>query len=464
MRKLLAIVLVFLILSPVSSGTFQPILVHNYYLANYVWDKENSMWVQPHASDGLQGSLDLRSNTDCGTKGGIPSGYGLFDYANPINDITMIGLGSDLNAPIDSLQKSFFGPLLNLKDPLKGSTIKDMIFEILTTQSDPTGVSNVKTLMPDDKGNLQLIISGDKLISMKIQLPSWRDKLFPENQPKWVNKVFKLKSPEWANILKTMQYDYAMIRFQDIQNGSTHYRQVLGAWMKQYNLDDNKIFLMAGIPNEGWAYPATTLSENWNCTANPTSITCQLTWTNIDFAWGIVLNQATDEQANSFTNYSRAESDLSSSNMTVQAQIIAVTAANSSDNRLGVAGRYDSATNTAYTANMGFRGDNAFKIRAEKIISDVPTTLDADIIITNNIPEPIKLSLNGSTIKTFDNGTQEHNFTDSSISSGLRGGVYSRDTGGVPATQILDDWTASDIISGISVKFPVRGNSRMNRR
>ena len=140
-----------------------------YYLAHWEWiviDEYSSFWAAPYRED-ILGLVDLRSIPQQSLKGGIPQGYGFFAYSRYIDDPGMYYLGNNLDSQLNQSQKDYIKNQLNISDDFLSLTIRDILWEILTTQADPTGEIGVKPIMPTIDMDLELHLVDIQLLKVK---------------------------------------------------------------------------------------------------------------------------------------------------------------------------------------------------------------------------------------------------------------------------------------------------------
>lgn len=165
-----------------------------------------------------------------------------------------------------------------------------------------------------------------------------------------------------------------------------------------------------------------TVSQGWS-------------WTDRDGSFGINgSQQATQDVGSGDLSMSQAVSDLGSTNMYAQA-----TTQNDGD-VLGVACRKENNTTLTYYAAAYVTSN---QLKAYKVVAGSPTALDSTQAVTYGAGRIIKLQTDGSTITTWYNGTQEHNFTDSSISAGQYAGLFAYGN-----WVLLDNFEASALSAG----------------
>ncbi len=444
MRKLIFLIL---LLSPcVTPGM---VIADNYYIGHWVWS-ENS-WVPPVRISGT-GQLDLRSNSQCAIPGPTPQGWGLFAYSGPQSDPNLVlDLGTNLNATISVSTLTWLKNNVS-SAPIAALTIKSALWAIMNSLADPTGVTKVKNIMPDNQGNLNLLVAGNVILSKRVE---------------------PFKSPEWANILKQHQLDYATIR-HDVEYAMlppNFHREQLSYWSQLYGVDYH-VFIPEDLPDESPIDYGTTQSENFNCADNGTTINCQQTWTEINAdngeTFGILTSSGYCNNCSGGFNYWRAEADVASANHVGQLDITQSVTGGASYRNAAVMMRFDSGpglnanTETGYIAGAGQRSDGSDYVMFDKAIGGTitqMTTNDTQLTIAP-LPGTVKGTCNGSNMKLTWKGTDRQSFTDTSISTGTRGGVFARNGSGT-GTAAWDNWSLTDLAAGGSTPVKPRRQRTM---
>ena len=139
-----------------------------YYLAPWEWVTEGglSFWQAPQA-DKLLGSVDLRPLPAHGRSGGVPEGYGFFSYNQQVVIPDSIYLGDSLDATVSPLVKAQIRRDLNITGPIQSSTVRDILWDILTIHSDPTGQTGPKPLRGSLRSPVKLYLGSDGVIKQE---------------------------------------------------------------------------------------------------------------------------------------------------------------------------------------------------------------------------------------------------------------------------------------------------------
>ena len=176
----------------------------------------------------------------------------------------------------------------------------------------------------------------------------------------------------------------------------------------------------------------TTLTESF--TGTGAALGADLTWTEITGTWSRTSDTARKTATNSVTEQARAESDVSSSDNYCQVKSLLAS------NRFGgPLCRMSASAITAY----GSYNDDAQQVLS-KFVDGAQTDLAAGTMAyaANQVS---KVEANSSTIKGYTDGVEKISTTDTSISSGTRGGLF---VFLASTSATYDDWELGDIGGG----------------
>ena len=372
------------------------------YLAQWRWDTSeptDPYWAYPIA--GGLGCLDLRSLPQMSLAGGTPQGWGIFTYPTSVVIAGALALGNNLSTNLSNPQKNAIRNRLALPNPISASTLLDVLWEILTTQADSTGLLRCKPLMPTIQGSLELHLGGFSLIK---------------------SKMLNFAEPEGPNVLAVLQDDYRHIRQERLgqpQFADTH-KRVLGELVRRFG-GDYRRFLPVELPDEGMLKPSTTILDNFNRADNVVLGTSSegWSWTEVTGNIDIVTNQASQLTVSAIVN-ARAESDLSSANHYSQAVAISNTVAT---NQVGIAARFAAAATTYYTFRIRLTAGRPNHRLAKMVAGALTALLDDDVIDGLTSGDTIRVDIDGSTLIGKKNGTQILQVTDTAITGNLRTGL-----------------------------------------
>lgn len=400
-----------------------------FWLGPYVWSPTHAegVWLPPAGS---LGGIDLRNETQCGTPV-VPLGVALFGTANAMNlGAGYDNLGTDPDVVLTAAQKTGWRTKLLLPQAPAALTLRDLLWETLTIQADPTGVDRCRPLVPLVQGaGWECWLAGARL----------------RRQP------FDAGRPEWAPVVDQLRREYRRIR-QACLNGTMppeHYRKVCGYWVRKYRLD-YRAFQPGDLPDEPDLPPSTTITESFN-KADSDTLGPDLTWTETEGDQDVVSN--TCEFQNNAANDARAESDLSSADHYCQ-----VTRPNGSGSDTSYAGpctRFAAAATTCYVL-----ADYLSVFQMYKLVAGTLTALGAGVAITRADNDTYKLTNNGTTLTSRQNGVDKETITDSAIAGNLRCGVKGFWGGGGAAKARVDLFEGADLAAAVSLAFPARGSTR----
>ncbi len=352
------------------------------------------------------------------------SGFGFFAYSEPVSIPGAIELGSSLDDSLTTANKRAIERAIRREGDweisLEADTVREILAELLTVGADPTGQRFAPPLLSEE-----IHLGGHSIV--------WRGKV--------------TASPIWrANVLSVYQQDFQRLRQEsgDIE----HHRRVLGALdlkLRRYGLRASDI-----APDLEPLPPSTTITESFN-KADSGTLGPDLSWTEINGAWEVFSNQAASEGINS-VELARADTDLSSADHYGQ---VIVTFLGGGTARLGGAARIQTADGTTITCYYADLRNNDV-LELEKVVSGTDTEL-ADTAQTVSLPDTVKVQADGSTIKSFFNGSEVDSVTDTAITGNLRAGLMSRNGGNADGSR-GDDFEAADLVAGPTFSRSLAGS------
>ncbi len=408
-----------------------------YYLAQWEWVTSEGLtpfWRCPDKD--CIGLLDLRSIPAQGLAG-TAQGFGFFVYASPKSicavgcDFRGVLLANAYTKQVDTTRKTYLEDSLKLtRDTIAAGTPVDMLWDLLTLHADVTGEARWKPLMPTVNLVMELRLGGHSIV---------RSEQFDQD-------IHPL-------VLELEKTSYRQIREESLQSklgdgDRGFHRRWLQAQTEKYRLSAES-FIPPDLPIESPLPHRTTLGDTFVEGSDTALESHTATGPNGGFSWtkgfvgstGVTVVGATDLADNDeFGGAYRAESDLSSSDHYSQAE-----ASNSNGSAdVGVVCRYSSSVNTFYNGTLRPSAFNTYQIW--KIITGTPTSLDNPGGFSNPGTGVILnyFEVNGSTL-TFESpkGTQRNQITDTSITTGLRGGISYQNTASTVMT--WDDWEMADL-------------------
>lgn len=391
-----------------------------YYLGQWVLNTNSltgeKYWSSPDNTIAL---VDLRTLEQQG-QSEKPEGVGFFATTEELDaSYIYLGYGYISNVYVDENIKIEWEKATGFKPT--GDTLLDLLWDQLTTGSDPEGKTSVMPLMPSSKNELLLSLQGHSIVKIeKFDIKSHSHKEKVKSVLK--NSYRKLKS-ECKN--KVIKKDREL------------YLRVLDMWGEQYIVNDPENYFIPDDLKKEKAIPhETTYTESWDC-SDSDSLNCGLTWDEFTNDIDIVSNKASAFSGNVFKN-ARADAALSSANHYAQADV----EGSGTGTYPGVIVRKDnSSTFTCYMGRIQVQAGNGYAL--VKYVSGTETFIGASVSPQSaNTTYTVKLTANGSTISLDRDGSPIDSATDTTITGNLYTGI-----GGFVATnrtQTFDDFEASD--------------------
>jgi hypothetical protein len=369
------------------------------------------------APAGAIAGIDLRSLPTIGSEG--VSLFWTPDAVTLDSSYRLLGQGHISNVVPNGATRNAFASALGIGS-LDGTTLLELLWDVLTLKADSTGMSAPKPLMPMMNGNLELHLSGHSAVMVK---------------------PFDLESPVGAKVLDVLRNDYREYRNAARDGKMSHpeqHRKVLDFWCEKYRTNNWEIFIPADLPKEGRLKHSTTISESFD-KADGDILGPDLTWTELANDIDIISSKARSRTA-AVSGRARADSDLSSSDNYVQAICRSVATLGSLP---GMISRKDSsATETYYVGRLiAAVADDKHLL---KLISGTATLLG--VVTTHedhSVDYTVRFICNGSTLSVNIDTVEEDSTTDTSVTSGLRTGLHGFQSGADLAS--WDDFEASDL-------------------
>ncbi len=262
--------------------------------------------------DNLVGSLDLRSRPQMSVRGGVPQGFmiAVYDTANICTLTTgpLIIWEADLTQTLSGLEIQALEIGLGLPaGTIKETVLVDVIFELYTLHSDPTGDARWGTLIPTSTLDLELHLGGfSKIKSMKLD---------------------NFTSPEGVVVLAALRDNYRTLR-DDVLIGDADagdHQRLLTTLSEKYG-EDSDVFIASDLPKEE-PLPHKTLRQDTFNRAGSNGLGTSSdgwTWTEIknenDIGTGARANQAVGGTTSS-ENISRSNGDIDDGDHYVQAEL-----------------------------------------------------------------------------------------------------------------------------------------------
>lgn len=367
----------------------QSVPSYNYVRADWVWDGETESWELPECA---VSAIDLRSIRQMASPG-LLTGEAIFTVdSRCVITYDHEFLGSDV------------------------SVVRDIVWDSLTVNSDPHGLTGPKPLMPDRNLNIDLYIGGELVR---------RERFSIESHPQ---------------VLEVLRSDYDRIKANESLAELDVHLKIAGYWQDHYGFDVRS-------PNQrldGISTPETTINETWNCPDSGSSIDCDLVWDQIvSDTWTLVDNTARNAFSISIGDsaIARATSPLSTDNMYVE---VSSAIASGTIRYVGAAARIEDVTPVSLYA--GGRRNNAsdtYVIRkwvagTRTNIALVSLTAQGSGFVTD------RFIVDGSTLTYISGGTFVLQVTDTSITGNVYAGLETNPDGTERAR--YDTFEAADFV------------------
>lgn len=377
---------------------------------------------------GTVGSLDLRSLPDQQAKG-KPDGLGVFvsDMELP-SEYDLLGVGNPKEIRCGQKTKDAIPKRRGFS--LQGDDLLTHVRSCLMDGSDPTGDSYARPLMPRSDMRFHFTIG------------PWSD--------------LELTAPwnaHWDKVQDVLRADFSAC-FADAMagrmNDNQQHLRVLDALCHKYRVDDWRAFVMPSLRGEipGRVPHATSYSDDFNRSDESLNAGA---WTEVVGNWDVVSNEASLRTNDSSNCVARYTSDLSSADNEAQADVVTLNpGVGSVSTQAGVYFRQSSSANSGYVFDLQNESASDF-LRLFKMVSGTRTNLVDTAGITMSLPETLKGSANGSALTGYRGGSSVISTTDTSLTSGLRGGLHGRLVPSAAAGDSeLDNWWCTDLAaSGI---------------
>ena len=389
------------------------------YVAHWHWtpDARVGHWDAPYRSFCV-GRLDMRPNPSQGKAGGSPQGYGLFVFNRPISDPQLYPLNPNIREPIDAADRDYLRSILNIAEPIRSDKTVDVLWDIMTIHADPTGRDRVKSLMPKADLSMELLLGGYSKIKEKRLIP--------------------FQSPEWDTVLSTVQLSYAanrakhytlLARLMRRQDRHQHLKY-LGWLVQKYGIQNYRIFIPPGLPDEAPLPPETTITEDFSGDLS--------NWTQVLGTWGIVTAHLEVTTAGGGgTSSIKHNTSLAGDDHYAEADM--TLNVDTTGAHFGVAARYtDNDDHYKGGPTDNFTDDDEIKKR----VSGTYTSLGTNA--RNWVDgETGRLKVDGSSLDFLVNGVSKVTATDTAHSGQLVIGIT--DEFGEPGNFEWDDFEAADL-------------------
>jgi hypothetical protein len=388
-----------------------------------------SCWKPP---SGAHTALDLRTFAECGTPGqvGVPGRYGVFVS----NDAPVTGtiLSDDPRGMLTTKAKRTVFETLGVQ--VAAVTLDEYLWELLNVHADDVRICKPLIM----KTGMELALRVGPLVK---RLQTGKG------------------GPGWNNLQAELQRQYR----QAVARRGTHIsptgevlngkmivapdpdfpERLLSKWVESYNGGDFLDFIPPDLPVREPRPHRTTYTEDFNG-ADKAGIGYDLTWTETSGDHFHNLASKAESLGTGFTQIdARAESDLSGADHYVQAVITSF----ATNNYPGVAARFSASARTYYCNDRDVGGDPTYWY-LRKSVAGTPTTLATSTSTAPTSGSTMKLSVNGSSLDSLENGASRLTVTDTAITGNTRCGIM-----GFPfvTADTWDDWEAADLAAGVTV-------------
>lgn len=418
------------------------------YLSPWVWNTAGGGYWDSPFPDLRVGCLDLRPPSVQGRRGGTPSGVGLFVYQEQVSKPGMVYLGDNVGKLVSTGDADTFQSLLKLADKPEGKTLVDLLWNVFTIYADPTGTDRPRPLMPTVENRLELHLGGFSPIKTRPTYACNKEMEVVRKALHYQYKKARRASLGWPLVGR---YTIPVLgrRLGSPRNRDrSHYLKLLGGMMVKYGIKPTDLdVVLWDMRNEGWLPPSTTLSENFD-TADSDTLGGQLTWTEVVIDIDIASNKAQQGDATA-NSAGRAESDLSSVDHFVQADIEALVANTPVTYLLG---RFAGAATTYYRG--GYRDNAVNTYIIGKVVTGTATNLFlASATAPGDGPLTTKFTIDGSSLTLNVSGSDVLGpSTDTAITDGTRCGIGSNSSN--VARSKWNNWSAEDLVEAPAAATP----------
>lgn len=372
-----------------------------YYLTPRIYDTEVGWWPPP---PNAIGAIDLRSLTQCGPPGAAPLGYDFASFEDTITISGAIYLGDSLGA---LRNKSAMETALGLGvGEILATNVRDALWEYLNQHADPAGLARCGPLVPTMRGDVEMHLGG------LLRSERFDQTIHPLVIQVEQNSYRHVREDAIAGFLRGVDGKV------DIQ----FHRRYLDGLVAKYRLP-YQTFIPSDLPDEKPLPRGTTVTDDFN--RSDEDLSASANWDELAGDMDVVSNQVS-MTGTAAQNMARHATALSSNDNYGQLEIITLNQPAASSNRVGPTFRSQAAANTSYSAEPSRSSADAQTIQFLKVVTGSISGIGAAPSITLSLPDTAKGQADGTTMTSFFNGSQEEQFTDPAITTGLHGGLGSR--------------------------------------
>jgi hypothetical protein len=323
--------------------------------------------------------------------------------------------------------RSIFSSMLGIKD-VRGDNIGEWLWELFTTQADPTGATAPKPLMPARGMKLDLILARHKR-----------------------SIDFDLTKAEAVPVIELLKNEYRAL-YQAQRDGlipAEQHRRELTRWGEKYRINNPEdVFVPADVPKETRLPHATTVTSAFTGNENPLSESGA--WSAGEANWGPMEKNSGVARCVNLSEDAAARHTTTLGN-DHYAQAVYTFNGAAAGPLPGTAVRMQNGDEPCYIFYTGrissVSGCWLYEISAAFGFSE----LDSGGTPTSG--QTNKLDVTGSNLTGTDNGVTECSATDTSLASGFAGiACY---TDGAVTNATLDNFEASDGAGGGGISVPV---------
>lgn len=413
--------------------------MRHYYLAEYESDfdvdTQEYIWRPPFFYNGTYlDQIDFRSVSEMSQTLSTQN-YSLFVYSDTLpNDTKYVYFGNDLDRVMSAVELANWKALGQFSSSPTTKTLRDVIWESVTTLADPTGYNSEPPTEIGPNNRASLVIKGETIKSF----------------------IVGKGSAEWDVFSKVLQENYRKIR-DDVLAGrevANKHLQYLGGNVQRYGGIPISMLRPDDLPDEGYLPPETTITESFDV-ADQEDLGPDLSWTEFHSSgdYDIVSNKARQTSSSSVERYARADTSLSSDDHYAEAEITWFVA----EGAHGVFCRKaagDTAV-TLYRLRQQY-GASTGAVELDKKVANATTSLDSSTE-SRSSGNVLKVEADDSGVKGYLNDTEVVSSSNTDITGNLRTGIYSHKRGD------LNDFEAADLGGGGGLSIPVAQHHRQQQ-
>jgi hypothetical protein len=331
--------------------------------------------------------------------------------------LATFGSGARLDQhALSGRERNNWNSLLGVSIP-NGTILLDALWNILTVQADPDGLTRAKPIMPTHRGVLELHLGGHSLV---------RSEQLPEDPT---------LHPAWPVMQRVFRNDYRAIQSRD----ETLARKWLGAQRLKLRVSEERVselLIDDDLERVAPLRPTTTILDDFN-RADSTGLGAN--WITPHGRWDVVSNQAKSTGTNA-NDDARHETELSSADMYVQ--VAANVPVGTSQNR--VCSRHNGGGPTTRAWYLGLIHGNGTMQLWRLVSGSTFTKIGVDVSVTWANGDILRIESDGSSHRVLRNGVEVVvPVTDTNITGPAFAGISSNS-----ANNIVDDFEAADLLAG----------------